>query len=543
MSGYLAKHGYGSCILRFDYDADDVAAVKARLPGARWSKEDRGWVLSEDDVGAAAKFATNMGWDVLDDAIEILTEILERGNAAVARAHERMEAAGERLYPKQPPGVEFLSTHRQALLAWDQRTGKTVVSAITPEPDAPILLQCPGAIKHQWEEELHRFRPEYDVTVLSGRGSFRWPGYREAVIYNYEIAPPANKTNAGWIRAYPGANPGTVFMVDEAHLAKNPKTLRAQSTKSVRMGVDEEGGWTWFLTATPFSNSPIELWNLLQCLGVAKSTFGSFPRFMDLFQAKRVHGQIVWGQPRPEVKRYLSKVMHRLSIRDAMGGMPPFLDSYLPVDVTAKPDERLRWDRDFERWRDAVNQGANAAVLEDILGATRMSLAQAKIPPLLKLVEDYEREGVPVVVFSAHRAPIEALAKREGWAAIIGQTTAAQKNEAKRAFQAGKLKGIGLTIRAGSLGLSLYRAKEMIGVDLDWSPAENAQVMMRCVHTKQDEPVRIRILTAAGTADVEVLKDQERKLRAVRGTLYETLEPPPKRSLEAESTPPPRRKV
>ena len=41
---------------------------------------------------------------------------------------------------------------------------------------------------------------------------------------------------------------------------------------------------------------------------------------------------------------------------------------------------------------------------------------------MLAVVEDYEQALEPLVVFSAHRAPIDTLARREGWEVITGDT-------------------------------------------------------------------------------------------------------------------------
>src|SRR5262245_21495662 len=105
----------------------------------------------------------------------------------------------------------------------------------------------------------------------------------------------------------------------------------------------------------------------------------------------------------------------------------------------------------------------------------RERLARSRIPAMLELVQEYEEQDVPLVVFSAHRAPVEALRGREGWAVITGETPPAERQAAVEAFQAGRLKGMGLTIQAGGTGLTLTHAWAALLVDLDWAPANNAQ--------------------------------------------------------------------
>jgi hypothetical protein len=44
-----------------------------------------------------------------------------------------------------------------------------------------------------------------------------------------------------------------------------------------------------------------------------------------------------------------------------------------------------------------------------------------------------------------------------------------------RAFQAGQLKGVGVSIKAGGVGITLTHAWKALFVDLDWTPASNWQ--------------------------------------------------------------------
>ena len=109
------------------------------------------------------------------------------------------------------------------------------------------------------------------------------------------------------------------------------------------------------------------------------------------------------------------------------------------------------------------------------MSALRADLAAAKIPALVELVEEYEEQETPLVVFSAHRAPIDLLAKRNGWRVITGDETDDSKDEAKRLFQAGELKGIALTIGAGREGITLTHGAHMVFVDLSWVSKFNQQ--------------------------------------------------------------------
>jgi SNF2 family DNA or RNA helicase len=105
----------------------------------------------------------------------------------------------------------------------------------------------------------------------------------------------------------------------------------------------------------------------------------------------------------------------------------------------------------------------------------RQKLAASRIDSVIELVEDHEEDNIPLVVFSAHLEPLDKLGEREGWAKITGQTSAENRQKIVNEFQAGNLKGVAVSIKAGGVGLTLTRAWKAIFVDLDWVPGANQQ--------------------------------------------------------------------
>src|SRR5262249_49653534 len=133
----------------------------------------------------------------------------------------------------------------------------------------------------------------------------------------------------------------------------------------------------------------------------------------------------------------------------------------------------------------AAGDSPTGSVPFTMLSAARAALASAKIPPLMELVEQYEEQEEPVVVFSAYRAPIDFLKAREGWAVITGDTSPNQRTEIENDFQAGKLKGVACTIKAGGVAITLTRACHVIMSDLEWTPSLNDQAAYRVIRIGQ----------------------------------------------------------
>jgi SNF2 family DNA or RNA helicase len=135
----------------------------------------------------------------------------------------------------------------------------------------------------------------------------------------------------------------------------------------------------------------------------------------------------------------------------------------------------------------------------------RKELASAKTPYMLSLVETFEESQEPVVVFSAHTYPIEVLQKRKGWKVITGSTSNEDRAQAVKLFQEGKLKGIGATIKAGGVGLTLTNAHQAVFVDLDWTPAMNLQAEDRLCRIGQTKGVIINRIVADHILDQRIM--------------------------------------
>jgi NADH dehydrogenase/NADH:ubiquinone oxidoreductase subunit G len=149
------------------------------------------------------------------------------------------------------------------------------------------------------------------------------------------------------------------------------------------------------------------------------------------------------------------------------------------------------------------------------MSAVRAALATAKIGPLVELVESFEEQDEPLVVFSAHRDPIDLLGKREGWAVVTGDTPNAERNAIEESFQRGELKGIAATIQAGGTAITLTRAAQSVFVDRAWTPALNDQAEDRIYRIGQTRGCVITTLVADHALDERVTELLGEKSRII----------------------------
>lgn len=439
---------------------------------------------------------------------------------ALRETAQRLAAAQDipcdpRAHPYQREGIAYLRARHRAILADEMGLGKTMQLLTAAHPGAPMLVICPALAKGVWKSEAHTWTPERKVYILAGKGSFRWPRVGELVIINYDVLPPAGSI-------LPPPPPGMVLIGDESHYCKGA-SARTRATAQLVRSVIAAGGRAWGATGTPLANWPPDLWRVLDTFGLAAGSFGTWPRFVNLFGGTKDRwGRWSWTAPHSSVPGILSRVMLRRTRAQVLPQLPP--KSYASLRVPMSESDTAALDRLLKEGGIKVPE-----ITETTLGrilrsahimAARKILATAKIKHALAWAETCEDAGEPVVVFSAHRAPVLAFQDRPGWRTITGDIDPAERTKIAAAFQAGELKGIAATIDAGGVAITLTRACLAMFVDLEWTPAANSQAEDRLMRIGQKRPVTIYRLTAEHALDERV----DSLLKTKTATLHASVE-------------------
>lgn len=405
--------------------------------------------------------------------------------------------------------------------------GKTIQALVALPDDARVVVVAPASVKGVWRREAAAWRPDLQVTVLSGRRSFRWPEPGEIVVCNYEILPSHQDLTAlgpvpdGFVGVGP-CPAGCIAIADEGHMLKNHKAERSIRWNRMARACRRARGGSWVLTATPLLNKPPELWGVLSAAGSAHEVFGTFGNLMKLYNAVKKHpkwGGVKWGMPDNDVPVRLARASLRRLRKDVAQQIPEKRWEEIEVDVkpgVLRACEALckRLEKagvDLDRVEAAV---ARDKLKFDEFSEVRAALAVAKIPAMLEFVEHHEEQEEPLVVFSAHRAPIDVLKGRDGWAVITGDTLPTCDGRAcgvcrtclEDAFQRGELRGIGATIQAGGVGITLTRAARVLFVDRHWTPALNSQAEDRLCRHGQRRGVLVTSLVAPHKLDRHLAK-------------------------------------
>jgi hypothetical protein len=551
----------GRVLMSYDLFKANSALVRA-LPGARWDKDAKVWRVSLDsgDRDRLLELADELRLDVAPELREVSEDIEALSQQLVA----------DGLYPFQVKGVCWLRQRRRALLGDDMGLGKTVqVLKALPENGRAIVI-CPASLKLNWRDECVRWRPDLTPVVLSGRNSFRLPAAGELVITNYDILPKmarcseckkelklrevegvwawvceecSEKAGRPVVRRKALNLDGITLVADESTAVKNYKANRSKSFKALATTASQ----VWQLSGTPMLNRPFDLFGMLESGGMVREVFGGWRTFLKCFQGyKNKWGGYEFGEPLPETPERLRRVMLRRLKTEVLEDLPEVVYQTITVNNTDKA-LKAELDAAWGEWHDESEafDGLDDGLPTELppfekFSKLRAKLAASRIDAMLDLVEQYEDNEQPLIVFSAHRAPIDKLAEREGWAVITGSTNNEARNAAVKKFQAGELKGIGLTIQAGGYGLTLTHGSHMLFVDLDWTPSANAQAEDRARRIGQTaDSIQVTRMVSDHPLDQHVLRLLGKKIalifKAIEAEAKYLAAPKPKTATTDES--------
>ena len=453
-----------------------------------------------------------------------------------------------KLRPYQLEGAAWLSAHTGAILADPPGLGKSpqIIAAI-PE-GAPTMVICPSAARDGvWPKHV-AWRPDLRHSVVSRRKGFHWPEPGEVVCITYDSLP------AFLDKPGPMASPvpkGLIVVLDEAHLAKNPQATRAKRVARICRDARATGGKTWLATGHPLKNKAPDLWALLVLAGLGDATWRTGARFERAFGRCPYSGEYI-NQPEENVPEILSRVLLRRSFRDVVPEMPPQQwDRHQVViseadaqvaDAVLLALEAAGINLEEATAETLQNQKTNSAAGE--LMRARKLLATAKIPALLELADAHEGgTDSPLVVFSAHLAPLQALEGRNGWERVSGSTSSAQRAALSDAFQSGELRGLAITIGPVATAMSLSAARHAIFVDRGWTPSDNEQAEGRVFRADErtigrPDPVIYTDLVADHPIDRRLADLLQHKREIIASTVGAAAVKPG-RSAPARSTRPP----
>jgi SNF2 family DNA or RNA helicase len=410
-----------------------------------------------------------------------------------------------RLLPFQTEGVAFLCAVRKGLLADDMGLGKTVqafgfLDRIASWP-AAIVVQ-PHVQRH-WEKKIVEFMhvntlPESHLAeglrVVSLNGGKRFDSTPAADVYivHYLVLH-------AWSDFLIERGVKTVIF-DECQELRHPNTRKHDACTAVAKAADNVAG----LSGTPIYNHGIEMHSVVNtlCRG-ALGTRAAFERDWCAY----VDNKIIVQDPEV-LGEYLRD--RRLMLRRRKDEVQLELPAKRRVIEPIAGDQGIFADMvkeaaELARRAEEINDPFDRARMEsEAIRQTRRATALAKLPAAIAFLRGLMEADEPTLVFLHHHAVtdgiLEALEEFKP-VCITGRQDKTQKDDALNAFARGdtNLCLISLRTATGIDGLQA-RARVVVFVELDWSPAVHRQAEDRAHRMGQrDSVLAYYLVTDLGT--------------------------------------------
>ncbi|MFA1547420.1 DEAD/DEAH box helicase [Actinomadura chokoriensis] len=375
-------------------------------------------------------------------------------------------------------GARFALAQGRVILGDEMGLGKTIqaiaaIAHLRAEGATHFLVACPASVLINWVREIES-RSTIAAHPLHGPG-------RAAALKRWSAEGGIAVTTLSTLHSLdvpPDLEIG-MFVVDEAHYAKNHETRRARAVAEWC----RRTGPVLFLTGTPMENRVEEFRSLVAHL-------------------------------RPEVAE-------RVRPSDAAMGARAFRSAVAPVylrrnqrDVLVELPEVVHVDEleEFSRadaaaYRRAVADGNFMAMRRAAYAVPKKS---AKLSRLVELVEEAEANDLKVVVFSYFRDVLATVGDAVGPEArgpIAGDTPVARRQEIVDEFTAEPGHAVLLAqIQAGGVGLNLQAASVVIICEPQVKPTMETQAVARAHRMGQVRTVQVHRLLTPGSVDERMLE-------------------------------------
>lgn len=417
-----------------------------------------------------------------------------------------------KLLPFQLDGVKFLKEHNKCILADQPGLGKTIQVLMSLNNKAIIV--CPKSLKLNWKKEVEKWRPDLKPIVLNGKlAGLKIPNDGEIIITNSDILPNdllVNSSNTKsnqimrlrhkkYIEDLAKTMQYVTLVIDEAHKFSNITSSRSCKIR----WLSSIAGRTWVITGTPMkTGNRMKLFNMLCITGLMQVIFGTQQNYLRLAGMKYNSYYKKYEEsspPSPLVFETLKKYMLRRYKDEVAKDIPSKTYQYIPCDITDK--QIMAFLNDCSK---KIDYKSSKLPAFEEFSTARAVLAKAKLEVALDIVEEYEYNEIPLIVFCAHLDPLIELSKREGWTIITGQTSSAERNYIVE--NQSKYKGIALSLNCADVGLTLTHFSNALFIDLSWDQTMNDQATDRLHRISQTKPVFIKILVANHVLEHHVLK-------------------------------------
>ncbi|MBW1672052.1 MAG: DEAD/DEAH box helicase [Deltaproteobacteria bacterium] len=416
----------------------------------------------------------------------------------------------------QKEGIEFLSNKRYALLADDPGIGKSMqaILACGEIKAKKILVICPAQVKYNWKKEFDKWTPKkYSIGIIDK--STQPVPKTQVVIVNYDLV--IRKA----LHDKLSAMVFDVIINDESHRLKNPQANRTKKVLG-KFGLIRRCRRMWFLTGTPVTNRPIDLYPLVaRCMNGEFKPYDKYLtfayRYCGAYQGR--FGLVTTGATHlKELGEKIGDFLLRRTKGEVLKELPKRIITHIEFDCTPavrrlieleeEETVSLAGDRDPEHFKMGE------------ISRIRRAVAKHKLKDAAGFIEDRLEED-KVVVFFYHkevRRYLQDKFKKYDPLVIDGSVPAKKRTEIVEKFMTDPKHRVFLgQMEAAGEGIDglQHASSTCIFVEPSWLPKDMDQCISRLERMGQTKPVNAYILTIRDTIESKMMKLLEWKLQNI----------------------------
>lgn len=504
-------------VLKFKYDAKIVSVIKNYLPGRQFDSFNKTWRVPIEHAEETIRRLGPLGFEPPMTLIQMMTEWEKdkKTLAGIKQGDHALDAGGLPLYKFQITGVKFLQYANMALLADAPGLGKSIQTIGALRAESRVIIFCPASLKYNWAEEIAKWTKD-EVVVISGTPITRrklWATPAKWYIANYELL----------LKDFHLIKPLTInhtCVCDEAQRISNPaaKSVKALKLLPFRKRIA--------LTGTPLSNSPIDIWSIVDWL--RPGYIGTFQQFKDQHCVLNEWGDVVAYKNLGILAAQLEPMMLRRSKDEVLTDFPPKTVQDVKFDLS-EGEIKLYHDIVEQIHDEIADLGFEAKYLGLIL-VKMLRLQQAvdhpqlvgkievstKFETLKDMVKEILLSGGKIIIFTRFATMAKILHEAfcvlyNNCVLISGDVPADTRVGIVKDFNENPKIQIIVMTEAGSAGLNLQAATYVFHYDLPWSIAKLEQREGRAHRIGQTKPVTVYNLIGKNTMDEYVAKVLHKK--------------------------------
>lgn len=427
-----------------------------------------------------------------------------------------------------------------ALLADEVGLGKTITAGFALKEcivrgfAKKVLILAPPSLVNQWVSELKE-KFELNFKIIEKETDWDNPGF---LIASMDRVKLFDKKNGKFKHEKAHEIDWDILIVDEAHKLKEKNTIRwifVDKLKKKRF---------LLLTATPFQNDLIELYNLLNLL--KKGHLGTISEFRKKFLHQ---GNKRYPLNPKELKRKLEEVMVRRKRADTSIDYKNRIPKIISIEQT--PEEKIVYENmcDLLKTKYFRCTGSQInprlilfAILPKITSSSRSAMEtlekiannklyhektrqmaqnvfedyknlkkDSKMDKLVEIVENiFKEEGKDskIIIFTKHPSTVNYITERlipSGLkvTSFKGGLTREEKADKVKEFK--ESSNIFISTEAGTEGLNLQFCHNLVNYDLPWNPMSVEQRIGRVDRIGQKKDMNIYSLATKGTMEEYVV--------------------------------------